>query len=446
MRNVTLILMSLFSTMLFAQEQTAERRPPVILPSIVGRWDSQMLPMQGSGDPVDFTIAIQMVQRDLRADLLNGPSRIAFSKVVWQDPNLTLTMAQYEGVITAHCADKNCDSLVGQYERRRGTGTAQFKFVAKRHPVELQYPPVAWQWPGLDGDWRFSFDLPENDPDRVARARFTQGPAEGSENAGGDADLTGTIAPLSGDFGLLHGRIAVENLQPTAVPKFRLTRFDGIHVMSVKGLFMHPDQVIGTVTFSFGKPINFKGERISPAPEATATTTLPNPETVTTVKNPAEPFRFEGIDPATGKTVTSEDARFKGKPVIIDIFGTWCPNCHDEAPLLADIYNRYRAQGLEMVGLSYEYVKDDARSARLLKLYKDTYAIEFPLLIAGTTDEGQIAQTLPELKNFKAYPTTIFLDKDGKVHAIHAGFAGPATGNYEEVKARFEKIVQEIVK
>jgi thiol-disulfide isomerase/thioredoxin len=200
----------------------------------------------------------------------------------------------------------------------------------------------------------------------------------------------------------------------------------------------------GMITFSFGKPTAFTAARATPAPQPTATPTLPNPETLTSVKDPNEPFRFSGFDPQTGKTVTNDDPQFKGKVVIVDIFGTWCPNCHDEAPLLSDIYNRYRTKGVEIVGLSYEYTDDRARNDRLVKIYRDTYGIQFPLLLAGTTDEGQIAKTLPQLVNFGAYPTTIFLDRDGKVHAIHAGFAGPATGNYAEVKARFEQLVQEL--
>jgi thiol-disulfide isomerase/thioredoxin len=418
------------------------------IPSIVGRWDSQLMPDSGSGEAVGFTIAIQVVQRDLRADLLNGPSRIAFTKVEWKDPNLNLRLDQFDGVIDAHCADKACDSLAGHYTRTRGSGTARFKFMARRHPIELQHAPMAWKWPTLAGSWTFTFDMPQDNPDRIANGRFTQGPAEGSDAQGGtDANVTGTIAPVSGDFGLMHGMIVQDpDKKKNKQPHFTLSRFDGIHVLLLKGSVQADGTLAGTITFSFGKPTTFTATRATPAPQPTGTPAMPNPETLTTVKNEAEPFRFSGLDTVTGKTVTNDDPRFQGKTVIVDIFGTWCPNCHDEAPLLADLYNRYRAKGLEIVGLSYEYTPDEARSARLLKLYSETYNIGFPLLLAGTTDEGQIAKTLPQLVGFGAYPTTIFLDREGHVHAIHAGFAGPATGSYAEVKARFEQIVEEIVK
>jgi thiol-disulfide isomerase/thioredoxin len=449
------VLLAIFPTLLLGQDvavptfgQNPVQESKSEIPSIVGRWDSRVLPAQGSGDPVPFVIAIQVVQRNLRADLLNGPSRMPFSQVDWKSPNLTLKLAQYDGIIEAHCADKKCDSLDGTYTRPRGDKPVKFRFQAIRHPIDLQHAPIAWTWLTMEGNWTFTFDVPENDNGRVAGARFTQGPAEGTEKAGADAELNGTINPVSGDFGLMHGAIAVDGLDKKTIkfPRFTMSRFDGIHAISMKGQLLPDGSASGTITFSFGKPVTFTAVRVSPAPQATGTPTLPNPETLTFVNDQSKVFKFSGVDPATGKTVTNADDLFKGKVVIVDIFGTWCPNCHDEAPLLADLYNRYKAKGLEIVGLSYEYTDDAVRNARLIKIYRDTYNIQYPTLLAGTTEAGQIAKTLPQLVNFGAYPTTIFLDREGKVHAVHAGFAGPATGSYAEVKGRFEQLVEELTK
>ncbi len=449
------VVLAILSTMMFGQDvavpqlgQNPAAESKLDIPSIVGRWDSQLLPVQGSGEPVPFEIAIQVVQRNLRADLLNGPSRMAFSRVDWKSPVLTLRLDQYEGAIVANCADKLCNKLAGFYTRPHGKTPVKFKFVATRHPIELQHSPMAWSWPTLEGNWIFKFDLPEGNNERIAPARFTQGPAEGTDKGGVDAAINGTINAVSGDFGLMHGSIVIDSLdkKSSKLTRFTVSRFDGIHAVIMKGQFMPDGSLAGNITFSFTKPTAFTAVRATPAPEATATNAVPNPETLTSVKDSSEPFRFSGVDPATGKTVTNDDELFRGKVVIVDIFGTWCPNCHDEAPLLADLYNRYRAKGLEIVGLSYEYTDDRTRNDRLIKLYRDTYNIQFPLLLAGTTDEGQIAKTLPQLVKFGAYPTTIFLDRDGRVHAIHAGFAGPATGNFAEVKARFEQLVEELTK
>jgi hypothetical protein len=98
------------------------------------------------------------------------------------------------------------------------------------------------------------------------------------------------------------------------------------------------------------------------------------------------------------------------------------------------------------VGLAYEYIDDTARNLRQIGIYRDKYGITFPLLLTGTTDQGQMEKTLPQLVHFGAYPTTIFLDRNGRVHAIHAGFAGPSTGEkYQEAQQHMEQLTREIV-
>ena len=117
---------------------------------------------------------------------------------------------------------------------------------------------------------------------------------------------------------------------------------------------------------------------------------------------------------------------FQGRVVLLAIGGTWCPNCHDEAPFLTELYNEFRAKGLEIVGLFFE---NDATLSvarpRVLSFIK-RYGVEFPILVAGTTDEA--AAKLSQLVNFAVYPTTIILGRDGRVSRVHAGFASEATG------------------
>jgi hypothetical protein len=113
--------------------------------------------------------------------------------------------------------------------------------------------------------------------------------------------------------------------------------------------------------------------------------------------------------------------------------------------VLQSLYSQFHARGLEIVGLSYEYVDDRVRNQHLLDVYRRKYSITYPLLLAGTTDPGQIAATLPQLKNFGAYPTTIFLDRHGRVRLIHAGFSGPATGRLDEIKQSFEQTVVKLL-
>ncbi len=77
----------------------------------------------------------------------------------------------------------------------------------------------------------------------------------------------------------------------------------------------------------------------------------PDPSRFTSIKDPTEPFHFSGLE-LDGKRLSDADAQFRGKVVVLTIGGTWCPNCHDEAPFLVDLYKEFHARGLEVVGLS----------------------------------------------------------------------------------------------
>jgi thiol-disulfide isomerase/thioredoxin len=152
----------------------------------------------------------------------------------------------------------------------------------------------------------------------------------------------------------------------------------------------------------------------------------------------------------TGTTVSSLDARFRGKVVILAIGGSWCPNCHDEAPFLSELYKDFHARGLEIVGLMFENDSDLKVSRPRVQSFIDRYGVQYPMLIAGTTQptpsSKTIDQALPQLVNFGAYPTTIFLGRDGRVRSVHAGFASPATGaEHSRLKQEVRDLVGQLL-
>jgi len=161
--------------------------------------------------------------------------------------------------------------------------------------------------------------------------------------------------------------------------------------------------------------------------------------------NPVEPLRFSFPD-LEGKIVSASDERFKNKVVVVTITGSWCPNCHEEAPLLQEFYERYRAEGFEAVALAFEYTGDAPRDLEQVKIFGKRHKISYPMLLAGSTDEGEISRKLPQLVNFGAYPTTIFIGRDGLVKRIHSGFEGKATGaRFTKLKAEYEAQIKELL-
>jgi thiol-disulfide isomerase/thioredoxin len=149
-----------------------------------------------------------------------------------------------------------------------------------------------------------------------------------------------------------------------------------------------------------------------------------------------------------GDTITNLDARFKGKALIIDIMGTWCHNCMDAAPLLQKLYTDFNKQGLEVVGLSLELSGELQTARKNLLLYEERYGITFPVLFCGSLDNANVeARLRSQLNNFSAYPTTIFVDRNGIVQYIHEGFKGPGTGEeYQRQVDLYYETVEKILK
>ena len=127
--------------------------------------------------------------------------------------------------------------------------------------------------------------------------------------------------------------------------------------------------------------------------------------------------------------------------------GTWCPNCNDEAPVLEALYRKYRAKGLEVVALHFEYTEDTARSARLLKSFAARYGVTYPLLLAGTTKEAKSSPVSLQLEGSRPYPTTLFLDRSHRIVKAHTGYDGPATGErFAKLKKEMEETVEALLR
>jgi peroxiredoxin len=149
-----------------------------------------------------------------------------------------------------------------------------------------------------------------------------------------------------------------------------------------------------------------------------------------------------------GNTVTARDPKFKNKVLIVALAGSWCPNCHDEAAFLAPLYRDYRDRGLEVVALMFEHFGDFDRAAAATQRFRQHYGIDYTTLIAGISDKDDAAKKLPMLDRVYAFPTTIFIDRQGQVRKIHTGFSGPATGEHytqfvDEVKQTLDQLLAE---
>jgi peroxiredoxin len=229
-------------------------------------------------------------------------------------------------------------------------------------------------------------------------------------------NITGTFLTSTGDYRFLEGVFDGE--------KIRLSTFDGSHAYLVIADFNPQNNSISNGVFYSGLS-NKEFWKASFNPKAF----LPDAEKLTFLTQGFESIAFNFPD-LNNNPITLEDARFKGKVVLLQIMGSWCPNCLDESKLMTSIYQQYQSKGLEIIGLCFEKSEDINIVKKNIINFKNQLNITYPLVIAGNTQKGSVNKALPMLANFVAFPTLIIIDKKGKVRNIHTGYSGPATGIY----------------
>jgi thiol-disulfide isomerase/thioredoxin len=136
--------------------------------------------------------------------------------------------------------------------------------------------------------------------------------------------------------------------------------------------------------------------------------------------------------------------KYAGKPVLVDLFGTWCTNCIDMVPFLREMKQKHAA--LQILGVAVELVEDRAYAEQQVKRYRERHGIDWEIeIVLGDADK--LSDLLPpELAGIEGVPISVFITRDGTVHAVHTGFAGPATGaEHERVRAEVERLIQEIL-
>ncbi len=251
-------------------------------------------------------------------------------------------------------------------------------------------------------------------------------------------NVFGTFLTTTGDYRYLAGN----RVKTEGKPHLMLSTFDGSHAF----LFDAVD--------STGMLATLKGDFYSgKSGHETWTATLdpkaklPDADTLTYLKKGESRLNFKFPSIVPGASISPTDPKYRGKVVVLQVLGSWCPNCMDETKFLAPWYEQNKARGVEVIGLGYERMPEYDQAAARLRQMKERLAVGYDLAVAGVSNKDSVAKSMPQLAKFMAFPTTIFLDKKGVVRSIHTGFAGPGTGQYyEEEKAHFNRTVDKLLK
>lgn len=312
------------------------------------------------------------------------------------------------------------DSLTGTLIRVKYDVESQLPFVAVQGG-KYKFAAHSGRLPvSLDGKWETAF-YKDNGDSAMAIGLFRQ---QGS-------DISGSFATNFGDYRFLSGIVDGDSLF--------LSGFDGSGAYLFKGAYDKINEVLtGDMYAGQSKIRSFKAKR---NPDFT----LPDPNALTQLKNPKAGIQFS-FPNTEGETISLNDPTYQGKVVVVQLLGSWCPNCLDETPFLADFHRKYRDQGFEVIGLGFERTAIEEKAINNLQRLKKRFKVDYELLHAGTPDSTGVATALPNLAKLAAFPTTLIIDKKGQLRRIHTGFNGPATGEpYTEYVQEFTHFIESLL-
>jgi len=298
----------------------------------------------------------------------------------------------------------------GSVELLRPRGVIKrVRFIAMPGQSYRFFPKPAAAPLDFSGRWALTF-RDDQGQERPAIAELSQ---QGHE-------VAGTVLRPTGDDRYIAGEARGDTLF--------LSRFDGGSAYLYLGRLAPDGTLAGDFFGGSGAHESWSGRRDPKARLADPGRTTGLKPGVTRLE-----FTFPDLD---GSPVSFPSGRFAGKVVLVTIGGSWCPNCHDEAVFLRELLASRRARGLEVVQLMFEYTPDFASASSAARAFARKFAIDYPVLIAGTTSDDDVLKKLPQLAEFLAYPTLFVVDRRGKVRATHTGFSGPATGRHHEDQNR----------
>ncbi len=343
------------------------------------------------------------------AEIRNSGERLPFDSIWINGDSIFMQTRLFDTQFKARISDTK---MTGIWVNNMRGKDYTIPFFAD-YNVTDRFPMYDTQTPTLDlsGKWQVTFGA-ETEDSWNAIGEFQQ---QGNK-------LSGTFLTETGDYRFLEGNIRGN--------EFLMSTFDGSHAFLFTADILPDNSLHGT--FYSGK--HWKTSWMAyknPFAE------LADPESLTYLKEGFEKIVFCFPDMNDNK-VCLADNRFKNKVVLIQIMGTWCPNCMDETALYADLYREYHDQGLEIIALAFEKSTDNKTVKNNLQRLIKAYDIQYDVLWAGTASKQEANKKLPMLNNIVSYPTTIFINRNGEIAKTYTGFMGPGTGSH------YQKLVEDL--
>ena len=397
---IGLLIISLFVSC--QQEGTQETLKQGVYRAWLDMPDNQQMPF------------VFKVTSDSTLTVMNGIERIEVDEIRYVNDSVYIQTPVFESYIAAVFDGDNLKgSFINKTRKRISPFNAEYQ-NENRFNSKLEASK------NVTGVWETVFSKGAKDA-YIAKGSFKQQ----------DGKVTGTFRTTTGDYRFLEGVMDGDSLKVSA--------FDGAHAF----LF------VAKVTDSTLNGQFYSGNHWKEPFEAKRNPEydLPSTDELTFLKPGYERLEFSFPD-EDGNIVSLDDARFENKVVVVQIMGTWCPNCLDGSKYYTEFYKDNKDKDFEIVALAVEFVKTPEKAFSNIARLRERIGMEYPILLAqyGTGSKVKLQEKFPMLDRILSYPTSIFIDKTGKVRKIHTGFNGPATGEkYIEFKNEFEGFIETLL-
>jgi peroxiredoxin len=368
---------------------------------VPGIWRGALVAESGVEIPFNFEVVDSLEKTIIY--ILNSTEKFKVDEITLFDDSIHIKMPLFDsefkgilkggkinGVWIKHLADT--DEVLNFYAKSNS------KWRFKEKAAEARF--------NIEGKWKTTFISEDGVDTTNAIGEFVQNKSK----------VTGTFLTPTGDYRFLEGMIEGNTLA--------LSTFDGSHAF----LFTAKINKDSTMTegkfysgFSYLENFTAKRDEFIELTDAYSLTYL---------KDGADQIKFT-FPNLKGEAISLSDEKFKNKVVIVQMLGSWCPNCMDETAFLSKYYQKNKSRGLEIIGLAYERSKDFEKNKKNIGRLVNRFNVEYDILATGfTNDKAEAAKSLPMLNKVIAFPTMIVIDKKGTVREIHTGFSGPGTGKY----------------
>ena len=267
------------------------------------------------------------------------------------------------------------------------------------------------------GTWEVTFDYDKPEDAYQAVGTFIQN----------GSDITGTFQTETGDYRYLQGNVIKD--------KMKLSVFDGSHAFYFEAKQLADGQLTGIFKSGRHYTSNWTAKRNDKVK-------LASPFDLTTTQTETIDWSQLKFKDAQGKLVTVVPE--EGDQVrLVNIMGTWCPNCKDEMQYLKELKVKY--PDIQITTVSYERYKDDAKNLAAIARYREAMEVPWPIYLGGYASKQESSEDFPFLSKIISYPTLLVLDKKNEIRSIHTGFNGPATKEYVKFKEEMTHLIDNLL-